>query len=106
MGHGFGVVRLATMQIEAMRRLEIPDDMQAKHGFPPLGPANGAIKNAIFGLNAARLYNVPLTMDKAAIDLDKAAITADQIQKMRAEYQAEGGHRTNLAYGYVAKIAA
>jgi hypothetical protein len=25
---------------------------------------------------------------------------------MRAEYQAEGGHRTNLAYGYVAKTAA
>jgi hypothetical protein len=93
-------------QIEAMRRLEIPEDMQQKHGFRPLGAANGATKNAIFGLNAARLYNVPLTMDKAAIDLDKAAITADQIQKMRAEYQAEGGHRTNLAYGYVARTAA
>ena len=93
-------------QIEAMRRLEIPDDMQQKHGFRPLGPANGAIKNAIFGLNAARLYNVPLTMDKAAVDLGKAAITADKIQRMRAEYQAEGGHRTNLAYGYVARTAA
>ena len=93
-------------QIEAMRRLEIPDDMQQKHGLRPLGPANGAVKNAIFGLNAARLYGVPLTMDKAAIDLDKAAITADKIQRMRAEYQAEGGHRTNLAYGYVARTAA
>jgi predicted TIM-barrel fold metal-dependent hydrolase len=93
-------------QIEAMRRLEIPEDMQQKHGFRPLGPANGAIKNAIFGLNAARLYNIPLTMDKASVDLEKAAITRDTIQQMRAEYQATGGARTNLAYGYVAKTAA
>jgi hypothetical protein len=93
-------------QIEAMRRLEIPEDMQQKHGFRPLGPANGAIKNAIFGLNAARLYNLPLTVDRAAVDLERAAITADKIQQMRAEYQAEGGHRTNLAYGYIARTAA
>jgi hypothetical protein len=93
-------------QIEALRRLEIPEDMQKKHGFRALGPANGAIKNAIFGLNAARLYNVPLTMDKAAVDLDKAEITADKVQEMRAAYRAEGGARTNLAYGYVARTAA
>ena len=29
-------------QIEAMRRLEIPEDMQKKHGFTPLGAADGA----------------------------------------------------------------
>jgi uncharacterized protein len=93
-------------QIEALRRLEIPDDMQKKYGLTPLGPANGPVKNAIFGLNAARLYKVPLTANKAAVDLDKAEITADKIQQMRAEYQATGGARTNLAYGYIAKSAA
>ena len=47
-------------QIEAMRRLEIPVDMQKKYGFAPLGDANGAIKQAIFGLNSARLYRLNL----------------------------------------------
>ena len=43
-------------QIEAMRRLEIPEDMQKKYGFAPLGGANSAVKQMIFGSNAARLY--------------------------------------------------
>jgi hypothetical protein len=78
-------------QIEALRRLEIPDDMQKKYGFAPLGSANGPVKNAIFGLNAARLYKVPLTANKTAVELKKVEITADKIQQMRAEYQATGG---------------
>ena len=32
-------------QIEALRRLEIPDDMQKKYGFAPLGAANAPVKN-------------------------------------------------------------
>src|SRR5262249_43696763 len=40
-------------QIEAMRRLEIPEDMQKKYGFPALGDANSATKQLIFGANAA-----------------------------------------------------
>ena len=43
-------------QIEALRRLEIPEDMQTKYGFSPLGPADGPVKRAIFGENSARLY--------------------------------------------------
>ena len=31
-------------QIEGLRRLEIPEDMQKKYGFKPLGPADGPIK--------------------------------------------------------------
>src|SRR5205823_872130 len=42
-------------QIEAMRRLEIPDEMRRKHNFAALGPADGAVKTAIFSGNAARL---------------------------------------------------
>ena len=45
-------------QIEALRRLEIPEDMQKKHGFAPLGPADGPVKRAIFGGNSARLYGL------------------------------------------------
>ena len=43
-------------QIEGLRRLEIPEDMQKKYGFAPLGPADGPVKSAIFGDNSARLY--------------------------------------------------
>ena len=41
-------------QIEAMRRLEIPEDMQKKYGFAALGDANSATKQQIFSGNAAR----------------------------------------------------
>src|SRR5262247_1069495 len=45
-------------QIEALRRLEIPADMQKQRGFAPLGPADGLVKSAIFAGNSARLYKV------------------------------------------------
>ena len=38
-------------QIEGLRRLEIPEDMQKKYGFKPLGPADGPVKTAIFSGN-------------------------------------------------------
>jgi hypothetical protein len=41
-----------------MRRLEIPEDMQKKHGFAPLGEANSAVKNQIFGFNSAGQYGL------------------------------------------------
>src|SRR6266478_8044747 len=47
-------------QIEAMRRLEIHEHMQKKYGFAPLGDANSATKQMIFGTNAARLYRLNL----------------------------------------------
>ena len=45
-------------QIEGLRRLDIPEDMRRRHGFAPLGPAAGPIKNAIFAENSARLYGI------------------------------------------------
>ena len=45
-------------QIEGLRRLEIPEDMQKKYGFAPLGAADGPVKTAIFGGNNARLYDI------------------------------------------------
>jgi predicted TIM-barrel fold metal-dependent hydrolase len=36
-------------QIEALRRLEIPEEMQKKYGFPALGPPDGPTKRAVFG---------------------------------------------------------
>jgi hypothetical protein len=94
-GHRLRVVGIAQWQIEALRRMEIPADMQAAHGFTPLGPADGPLKTAIFGGNAARLYGI----DSAA---SSGALSADGIDTMRAEYLAGGGQRSNLRYGYVA----
>jgi len=81
-------------QIEAMRRLEIPDDMRTKHGFAPLGGPDGVVKSAFFSGNAARLYKIN---QRAAL----GSITGDKIAAIKAEYIASGGMRSNARYGYV-----
>ena len=78
-------------QIEALRRLEIPEAMQKKYGYAPLGPADGPVKRAIFGENSARLYNYE----------QRAALADDRITLAKATYDREGPGRTNLRYGYV-----
>jgi len=83
-------------QIEALRRLEIPEEMQRKHGFAPLGPADGIVKSAIFGGNAARLYGLHV---KAVL----GEIGNDQVAAIKAQYVAMGGLRSNTRYGYVAR---
>jgi uncharacterized protein len=84
-------------QIEGLRRLEIPEDMQKKYGFAPLGPADGPIKTAIFGGNSARLYG----FGQQHAEL----MRRDDLSAMKAEYLANGGARSNLRYGYVPKPA-
>ncbi|MBL28096.1 MAG: amidohydrolase [Rhodospirillaceae bacterium] len=86
-------------QIEAMRRLEIPEDMLDKMGWQPLGPADSAIKNQIFAYNSARLYKVDMRADLEPVSTDKLSI-------MKAAYEQEGPARSNAAYGYVAKKTA
>jgi predicted TIM-barrel fold metal-dependent hydrolase len=86
-------------QIEALRRLEMPEDMQKKHGFAPLGAADSPVKTAIFSANAARLYDLDV---KAAI----GEISLDQISAVKAEYLALNEGRSNLRYGYVHKATA
>jgi uncharacterized protein len=84
-------------QIEAFRRLEIPADMAQKHGFAPLGAADGAVKSAIFGYNSARLYKLDLRAELPPIGSDKFA--AARAASLHA------ATRSNLAYGYVARRA-
>jgi hypothetical protein len=83
-------------QIEAMRRLEIPEDMQKKHGFKPLGAAD--VKRAIFGGSSARLYGL-------RVKTAQHGITTDTIAAIKTEYLAAGGARTNARYGFVARPA-
>jgi predicted TIM-barrel fold metal-dependent hydrolase len=83
-------------QIEGLRRLEIPEDMQKKHGFKPLGPADGPVKTAIFSGNSARLYG---------IEKHAELVRHDRFAALKAEYERAGPGRSNLRYGYVAKPA-
>ena len=80
-------------QIEGLRRLEIPDDMQRAHGFAPLGPADGPVKSAIFGGNNARLYGV----DLAGVE----ALEGDRFAAAKRKYLVAGAQPTNRRYGYV-----
>ena len=68
-------------QIEAMRRLEIPDDMMKKQGWKTkLGGADSAVKRQIFGENSARLYKY-----KIADAYDK--LGTDKLAQMKEEYE-------------------
>ncbi len=79
-------------QIEALRRLEIPEEMQQKYGFAPLGPADGAVKRAILGETSAKLYNY---------HPQKAGLETDRFAALKAEYERDGRDPSNLRYGYV-----
>ena len=81
-------------QIEALRRLEIQEDMQRQHGFAPLGAADGPVKNAILADTGLRVFGYER----------KAGLTKpDRFTTMKAEYERLGPRRSNLRYGYVNK---
>lgn len=85
-------------QIEALRRLEVPEDMQKKYGLPALGGANSATKQLIFGGNAARLYRLRL---KAADNAPMPAYSEDRLAALKSQYELAAKDPTNLRYGYV-----
>jgi predicted TIM-barrel fold metal-dependent hydrolase len=80
-------------QIEGLRRLEIPEDMQKKYGFAPLGMADGPVKTAILSGNSARLSGLEKHAD---------VTSRDRFAALKADYIANGPGRSNLRYGYVA----
>src|ERR1700694_4643626 len=71
---------------------QIPEDMQRKHRFAPLGPADGPVKRAILRETSARLCG-----DDRRADLSK-----DRIALHRDAYERDGPGRTNRRYGFVA----
>jgi predicted TIM-barrel fold metal-dependent hydrolase len=81
-------------QIEGLRRLEIPEDMQRGHGFAPLGPADGPIKRAILGENVARLYRY-----NRHAELGRP----DRLTELKAEYARRAGGPSHRRYGYVVR---
>jgi len=77
--------------IDAFKRFQITDEFCEKFGYKPLTKED---KAKIFGLNAARLYNVD-------VHKKRTQFPNDTLEKLKAEYVNKGGLRSNLAYGWV-----
>lgn len=77
-------------QIERLRRLKMTDELRDKYGYPEL---TDEVKNQIFGLNAARLFE----LDPKA---KRQAIEHDRFSQLRREYD-RNPSPTNTQYGWV-----
>jgi uncharacterized protein len=79
-------------QIEAFKRLEMPESLAKRFGYEPL---TTEVKRRILGLNAARVYGV----DPAA---RLEPLPADSIDRLRRLYGESGlAARSNTQYGWV-----
>jgi uncharacterized protein len=81
-------------QIESLRRLEIPEEMQKKYGFAPLGPDDGPVKTAIFSGNSVKMYKYATK---------RADLDDDKVSRAKKAYLENGADPSNLRYGYVLK---
>ncbi len=79
-------------QIEAFRRFEIPPALSAAHGYKPL---TRPVKEQIFGLNAARVFNVD-------VNATRNEIPNDYLTRMRMSYLDRGADPSHRFYGWVA----
>jgi predicted TIM-barrel fold metal-dependent hydrolase len=79
-------------QIEAMRRFQIPDALAEKHGYAKL---TRSVKEQIFGLNAARVFNVD-------VNAKRNELPADYLSKIKMTYVDEGVQPSHRWYGWVA----
>ena len=79
-------------QIDAFRRFEIPRELVDRHGYAPL---TRAVKEQIFGLNAARLFGVDVTAKRNEIP-------ADYLTRMKMAYLDDGPAPSHRWYGWVA----
>ena len=79
-------------QIEAFRRFQIPEPLVEKHRYQAL---TRDVKAKIFGLNAARLFQI----DVAAV---RNALPKDAVGRLRMSYREEGPEPSHRLYGWVA----
>ena len=77
--------------IDAFKRFQISDEMCEKFGYKKLTKED---KAKIFGLNAARLYNVD-------VKAKRKALPADALEKLKLAYLDRGGQPSNAAHGWV-----
>jgi predicted TIM-barrel fold metal-dependent hydrolase len=79
-------------QIDAFRRFEIPAALADRHGYPPL---TRAVKESIFGLNAARLFGVD-------VNARRNEIPADYLSRIKMAYLDGGRAPSHRWYGWMA----
>ncbi len=79
-------------QIEAFRRFQIPDRLVERHGYRPLTRED---KAKIFGINAARLFEVN-------VEATRKDLPADYLSRIKMAYEAEGAEPSHRFYGWVA----
>lgn len=78
--------------IDAFRRFQIPDALIEKHGYAPL---TRDVKEKIFGLNAARVFDVD-------VNAKRNEIPADYLSRIEMAYLDEGSSPSRQWYGWVA----
>ena len=67
-------------QIDAFRRFEIPEALVEQHGYTPL---TRAVKEQIFGLNAARVFGVD-------VNATRNELPKDYLSRIKMAYLEEG----------------
>jgi predicted TIM-barrel fold metal-dependent hydrolase len=77
--------------IDALKRFQISDEMCEKFGYKKITKED---KANIFGLNAARLYNVD-------VNAKRKALPADALTKAKLAYVDHGAEPSNAAWGWV-----
>ncbi len=70
-------------QIEAFRALTITQEFQDQFGYPAL---TDQVKRKIFGLNAAKIYNID-------VEATRCKVAADELTKLRHQMDGEFGAR-------------
>jgi len=78
-------------QIEAFRRFEIPEALVEKHRYAPL---TRAVKEQIFGLNAARVFGVD-------VNAKRNELPKDYLSRIKMAYLEEGPAPSHRWYGWV-----
>ena len=80
-------------QIDAFRRFEIPEALVEKHGYAPL---TRAVKEQIFGLNAARVFSVD-------VNATRNELPKDYLSRIKMAYLEEGPAPSHRWYGWVTR---
>ncbi len=77
--------------IDAFKRFQIGDGMCEKFGYSKLTQED---KRRIFGLNAAKIYNID-------VNRKRNPLPPDALSRLKTAYNEHGGQRVNQAYGWV-----
>jgi hypothetical protein len=77
--------------IDAFKRFQISDELCDKFGYRKLTKED---KAKIFGLNAARIYNIDA-------NARRTALPEDALDRLKTAYLDQGGMRDNAAWGWV-----